>query len=568
MLSSKGRALAVRATLTASVLLASLAVSERTAAATALEPLNVTAVAAGPSSLRVSWTAQADPGRDRFWIGLYDEAIGVWGWRSVSKAATSDTIGGLTPGRTYRVMMYSEGPIGNYSNFVNATAKLPNDVCGTTLFCVAVDIARPEGALTNVGSGLLHGATTATPTDTIASLRLKSWRIVPFDTQAFAIARASGAKVTALMSDGWGMFGNWTEESRYRNNPWDDWDYYRLFIQVMVQWHIDNGIVPDVWDIQNEPDWGNYALTSPPTRARIFEQFRVAHDAIRSVLPDAVIEGPAFSGSPIFYKELIDYPAFLDFAVAHGLRFDVLSWHSLSSGTVDSWGARPRTIEDDAATVRGLLADRPSLGTPKLSVSEYGAPFWQGHPGATVAYFNALERAGVSTANLACWGTSATWTPGAEGSTCFNSQGLLDGLRTVTGTTSANYWTYVAYGAMSGTRLQSTVNDPWASSLVSVGADGVIDMLIGRAHNCAALVQVHCPAGLLLDPTLKGQVVVSGVKSAYQVTVQRIPNKAGTVNGPISVSKSRVAQNNGKLKFSLGNVPDGDAIVVKLVPVS
>ena len=534
-------------------------------AATLVTPAAVVAVPLSASSMLVKWTPGPPDGRVRQGVATYDYGRGIWSWRYTCATCSSITLDGLTAGTTYAFGVASEDAAHHQSRWGTAIGVLPPGQCiGTPAPCVAVDAKTTVAAITHVGSGLLQSTDTAVPASQLTPLHVQSWRIAAHDAAAFNFARDAGAtNITAMLSGGWAV-NNWSN-SHVMRNPWDNWNAYSTWVVNTVKWHVANNIVPTWWEIQNEPDgrYYNTALT-PPTRARILQQFQVAYNAIRSVLPSAVIVGPSLVSPVASTNALINLSAFLDFADAHALHFGVISWHPLGGRTVDETTNEPQVIADDVANIRELVSEHATLGTPLIAPTEYGSPFWRGDPAATVKYFATLERAGAIGADLACYPISLdNWQ--TKISTC--GSGLLDGLRTKSGDVTPNYFAYTSYGGMTGSLAAVETNDPWGASVASVNDDGSVTVLLGRSHKCVPGVEDFCPSTVTPDGPLAGTVLVSGLQDGtYQVTVDRIPNAAGVSTGPEAVSSTTVATVAGMLRTAVGSVGDGDAVVVRVVP--
>jgi hypothetical protein len=546
--------------------------SAASAASSIAPPTSASASPVSLSDIAVSWRAKPTAQRARFdiWILLTDTWT-VIGKQSACLSCTSTVISGLAPGRTYTMGVVSIDWAGQSSGPAWATAATPADSCtGGAGICVSVDPARTSGALSHVGNGYNLGFTTMTPLSALALLRPRAWRISPVDAWAFNSVRQLGASVSVLLSNTWAYYYWDASANRVVRNPWEDWEGYRQFVVKVVQWHVYNNLLPDEWEIQNEPDGNYYGAASPPTRDKILQQFRVAHDAIRSVLPDAVIVGPSIATFDVDDRTaLLNLTDFLDFAAAAALKFDVISWHELGTEFGES-DSDPDSIVQHVQTVRNLLAKRPSLGNPRLSINEYGAPWYQSVPGASVRYFAALEKAGVASAQHSCFPVAdassgvSTWYD-----TCTSQPGLLNGLRTASGGTAADYWAHEAYAAMSGTGASTTSNNDFVDALATVAPDGSITVLIGRAHGCVENVASRCPAGGL-DPTAAAQLripAVAGSPATYRVTVQRIANITGTVSGPSVISDTMISADQGTFAVPVPDgMADGDAVVIKLIP--
>jgi hypothetical protein len=304
-------------------------------------------------------------------------------------------------------------------------------------------------------------------------------------------------------------------------NPWESWEEYRAFVTGVVQWHLFHGLVPDFWEIQNEPDQRQWYPTPvagmEPTRERVLQQFQVAHDAIRSVLPDAKIVGPSVGTFDPIPGALVDLVSFLDAAAARDLRFDVLAWHEAGGDCGAACDGGPRGVVHHMATLRGLLAQRPSLGHPDVHINEFAGPYNFHKPGSMVGYFAAFAESGVDRAGASCWNAVYDGS-GRSYNGCFYDPGTMDSLLMPNGATpTATWWVWSAYAAMTGQRVAATSSLPDSSVLATVSPTGAIDLLIGR-HSLS-----------LADVPLRVRLVAPPGVRKVKVTTTVIPHVIGVV---------------------------------------
>jgi hypothetical protein len=536
-------------------------------------PAGVTAAATSPSTAIVSWIVNDPPAVHI--VALY-QIIGTKkeqvGGNLACGTCTSLTFEGLTAGATYEVAVYAVTAT-SWSPGNPASFTTPSGSCaGLAGVCVTVDPSAPTGALGHVGNGLNLGATQATPASVVTPIAPRYWRISAMDVWAYGFARQAGASVDAVLSNNW-AYNNADSTGRLKRNPWEDWAGYRAFVVRAVQYAIANNIVPDIWEIQNEPDADNYYSKGvPPTRARILEQHRVAHDAIRSVLPNAKIVGPALATFHLSNASAaMDFTTFLDYAVANNLRFDVLSWNELGKYWYGGVEADPRAILDHVNQLRFALAQRPSLGQPALSIGEYTAGWWLNHPGAAARYMAVLEDAGVSSAASSCFliTVKVNILMTRSYNTCTSYPGLLDGLRAPDGRTNAAYWVHAGLAAMNGTKLATATTERWTTAVTALAPDGSMSVLIGRAHGCDYRFQQYCPSFATPDPTAAAWIAMpktASMANSYRVTMQRIPN-IGLLAGVATTTAPTVTAANGTFAIPIpGGIADGDAVIVRLIP--
>ena len=305
---------------------------------------------------------------------------------------------------------------------------------------VMVDFAQPlsVSSLSGFLLGLdVNQLVDGKPADALVQpLRPKFWRVRSEWADRVA---GYGAKPIVLCSEG-----------RYppAAPPWnDDYAGWKEHVTELARRHGD-AVVYDVW---NEPDMGMFFLDWPDANFEKFlETFRVAHDAIRSVVPEAVISGPSLSASYCPYR----LHQFMDFCLRHKLKVDVLSLHML-----DREDAGFDTMKSDLAQVRASFIENPAyaaVGVKEIHVNEYGANSAQSYrPGSILAFLRSMEEAGVTAACRACWDH-----PDAPG---VNSgfDGSLDGLLTSTGfQPRAVWWAYKWYAGLGEERVTTKSNNP------------------------------------------------------------------------------------------------------------
>jgi hypothetical protein len=449
--------------------------------------------------------------------------------------------------------------------------SLSSGACPSGL-CVIVDANGTSGEAKQIAQGVLHGVTAATPSTLLAPLAMTGWRIQPLDTNRYWLARKAGGSVTMVLSDAW-LRGNMVAGSpRPLRNPSNDWAAYAKFVRDTVQWHQARGMLPDYWDIQNEPESrSNYALDPAPTRELVLKQFRVAYAAIKEVQPDAKIVGPSLGNAVVNApSQLVDMNSLLKDASVNGMRYDAISWHDGGYGPPRSFEGSARAIPEHVSWVRSTLALYPSLGQPPLFVNEYGAPFTQGIPAAEVGYLATLERAGIASAIHSCF-------PAKSGSTkidtCFDSRGLLDGLVSPDLRATSAWWVHNFYASMKGTRIFADGNIPQIPAFATRSTNGEIDVLVGHDRGCNPQIDAtYCPRNTPVDKPLTPMLALtapSGGPSAYAVTIDLIRHQTSPLDAPVSLSvPSPVSVVDGRLVMLLPALAQGDALFLRLIPAA
>ena len=446
--------------------------------------------------------------------------------------------------------------------------------------CLEVDATSTGPPLTHVASGFLHGTDVAN-TALVGPLAPASWRLNVLvgpngpDTTDFDAARRLGAKtITVLVSDAW----YWASSDGCglpspvcgARPPWDDLAAYGGWLTSYVRQVEATGRRPDYWEVQNEPDQatmpGAYYDAADAARVTPTEelaQFDTAYHAIKAADPTAKVVGPSlgtFRSAP-FGREL-DMATFLAFSAANGLRWDAISWHELSSSGDPTPG---EGIAADVSTVRRLLANYPTLGSPAIAVTEYGSVYSRLLPGWIVGDMAALESAGVAFASRMC---APTATDPGGGSECDGPPGTLDGLLLGTGQPTAAYWAYAAYAALHGVQLDTFSPSPTISILGVRDPAGAVHLLIGRHVTCTRVVNADCPFPTPSPPPVAIPLAMTLPWSGpTHVTVRRIPNRRGVVAGLDMLATTRVTVIDGVLSLVLPPLGDGEALVVDVQPV-
>lgn len=511
----------------------------------------LTVTAASPTSLRVGWTSTAQPAS--WWVivtGADDRSVGQ---RTACGTCRSVTVDHLAPASRYFVRIVDvagSGEFGTFSAPVAASTPAASGCAGVgTSTCVLVDATRKLGAATGVGTGSLHSITAGTDPARVQALRPSAWRVSALDLDKARLARQYGGSLTLILSDPWMV-------ATASASPWLTWDLYRWWVGAVVDIQVANGLVPDYWEIQNEPQLSAYA-GGAPTAELIAQQYAVAAQVIRQKLPGAKVLGPS-SGYVTFGSGLLPLDGFLGAIARAGTAVDAVAWHEIGAGCLGYCDGSPRAVLQHADDARSALGAK-ATSTP-LVVNEWGAPWNASQPGAVVGYLSSLAYAGVSVANPACWGTS-----------CGAQPGTLDGLLMPDGSTPTDAWfAHQAYAAMTGdgrTLVDSTVADPEASVISTVDGGGTVRILLGRHTGCQTGVDDSCP-GLAYAPSKTEQVLVrSGTVKRYRASVQRIASVAGASSGPVTLTAGQlVSPSRGVLNVGSYALGDGEALVVTLVP--
>lgn len=384
----------------------------------------------------------------------------------------------------------------------------------TVDFAQTMNVPSLSGFL--LGLDVEHVADGNPPAEMVVPLRPTFWRVRSEWAERVA---GYGAKPIVLCSEGW---------YPPAAPPWsDDFAAWKKHVTTLAERHRDT-VVYDIW---NEPDMGMFFLDWPDADLQKFlETFKVAHDAIRSVVPGATISGPSLAASycPRRLRQ------FMDFCLHGGLKVDVLSLHML-----DREDAEFDAMKADIAQVRADFIKNPAygaVGVKEIHVNEYGANGPQSYrPGSILAFLRSMEEAGVVAACRACWDH-----PNAPG---VNSgfDGSLDGLLTSDGfRPRAVWWAYKWYAALGDHRVKTDSNNPDLVVLASRKShDGHPEILLastgsrGEARsirevsivfkNLLAIPAMVPTPGALLAKIERLNFVDSGTDAVIEVPSELVP---------------------------------------------
>jgi hypothetical protein len=528
-------------------------VSNAILAVGAVAPGPVTALTAGADAstnrVTVQWVPPpVDPVPETYDIGVWEnyQQVGAFVCYAPCNQRTVD----LTPGALAWFTVDAANPVGRspalVSNPVTVTKSCP-------VACVSVDATATSGGATRRGAGFLNSIGPTTDPNVIAPLHPSQWRVAMVNRQgAPQYAAATGARVTELLSGDW-----WeaTKTGQGAAEPWADWDRYTTFIRNMMQWLSSLGTPIAYWDVQNEPGAGGYYASGvTPTVDQLLTQYKIAYQTIKSVDPNAKVVAPSL----VTWRDRadqspgqLDMRTFLDYAVLNGIKFDAVSYHDISYNhrpdeyARDWWGMQPDEVNRSVDRLRQLIADRPSLGNPKILVNEYGDPSTSTLPGWSLGRVAALESANVDEANRACWSTCA--------------DGFLDGLLSGDGrTTMPNYWVYAFYASMAGNRARATSTVSSVTAFAATDESQTTRVLVGRHEGCRPDLATcpNEPAVPTGDVTLSVRVPFTGNAA---VTLAAVPAGNAPLAGPVQQQQvTGTVASDGTLQVVLPKVADGD----------
>jgi hypothetical protein len=313
-----------------------------------------------------------------------------------------------------------------------------------------------------------------------------------------------------------------------------------------------------VYDVWNEPDHETFFMNwYGATFERFLETFRIAHDAVRSVVPNARISGPslAASYSPARLTQ------FMDFCKTNGLTVQVLALHML-----DRDDASLDRMEDDLRVIRSNYVDSAEyadVGTEEIHVNEYlGNNNQWLRPGSILAFMRSMEKTGVDAACRSAW-----INPDNGSNSAFD--GSIDGI--LTGTDHqprAAWWAYKWYADGAGTRVAAVSDNgsvvPLASATASTNASA--QLLIASCGYAGAVQDMSIVTVSLTNLASTGVIPTSATNllvSVYRVAFSG--DGSDTVAAPEQLITNRnVAVSAGTAAFTLMDVNAYDAQLITL----
>src|SRR5438270_1592595 len=292
-------------------------------------------VAAGAGAVTVSWDAFVTrPSVQSYVVRATEEGTGAHGTLITCGSCTSATFRGLTNGKRYTFVISGTTASGNTAAVQSPVAVPGSDICPGGLACIAIDGGATRGTAASRAQGFLHGIDGVTDHNRVAALRPQTWR-GSAGRYWHTLVGPYGPETTEVLSDSW-LIATYDKDKGGAAAPWQDWDAYRSFVKNLVRQAANEGWSPTYWEILNEPEAGLPYRTGPTVS---FENtlltYLNGYQAIKEADPRAKVIGP----STMFtiehlpnHPELIDLTTFLDFANAHNMRLDAISWHETGPG--------------------------------------------------------------------------------------------------------------------------------------------------------------------------------------------------------------------------------------------
>ncbi|MBV8295810.1 MAG: fibronectin type III domain-containing protein, partial [Acidimicrobiia bacterium] len=529
------------------------------------EPSRPVRVTAGPGTVTVSWDAvQSRPAVQSYVVRATEQGTGDHGTLVVCGTCTSATFRGLTNGNRYTFVVSGQTASGTTAPLQSPAAVPSSPLCPPGQPCVAVDAGTPTGTASGRMQGFLHGIDGYTNRADIAALEPTTWRGSP-GQHWHDLVSGYGVQTTEVLSDDWDD-ATYDKDKGGAAAPWDDWNAYRSYVTNFVQRAESQGWAPTYWEILNEPDAGlPYYPGANASIDNTLQTYLNGYQAIKAADPQAKVIGP----STLFtverlpnHPELLDLTTFLDFANAHGMRLDAISWHETGPGHLPAFDQLPDSIANHVDRIRDELFRWPNIGKPQIFVNEYGTGQAIGVPGWRVAYLAALENAGTDGGNASCWALDNNDPAGCANPTL---GGLLDKDES---TPRASYWVHRAYADMRGTRLDSSTSLPFFSAFaVAQGGSGPWEVMLGRHQSCTSPANSLCsqPASAVPAPVpVVVAIRVGGPDRTLTLSLQRIPDATGPMPDAPPTSSQPVVVKNGVVRFTTPPFADGEAYVLRL----
>lgn len=507
----------------------------------------------GEPGILVSWPPVSGP-VDTYGIDLYVDDAHVIGFHC-GRTCTERAVRHLTPGQTVHATVYAshDGIASTHTRSTQAVV-VQNPCASGVQTCITIDGSRTVGPVTHVAQGFLHGNIPDLDMARARALNPQSWRVraVGRDYRSFDAARALTDEVILLISD----------QVPYRPDAPNGLDDYRRAVRDYVRTVIADGRVPDLWEVQNEPD------ATGMTTDKLLAQWDIAYEEIMAADPDARIIGL----SPSFFMPTSDFmlptavplETFLDHVQAKGQRIAAIGWHENAILTYWDVKLQPDAIVDHVAWGREILAAR-GMSDVELRIDEFSGRADGLIPGWQVGYMRALEEAAVDGAQHSCFRFTHLLSQheGCE------TRSLDNALAPDDQAPRANYWVELAYGRLEGERLVTGGSQSSVSTLAARDANGVVTALVGRHVSCLPLVNDVCPKLSLRAPAatdVLARVSVPTSVAAMRIVAHRIAFSSGSVTAPQAILDTVTGVADGAVAFTIPALADGDAVILTMRP--
>lgn len=319
------------------------------------------------------------------------------------------------------------------------------------------------------------------------------------------------------------------------------------------------------WEFWNEAE-GMY-VWEPKVRGetvdkmeRFYYAFKVFHDTIRSLRPDAKIVAPSSSH---FWPGLME--DFFKRCSENKLKFEAVAWHVI--------GHRPEEIPDQVSFVRNLIKKYPSVGVKEIHLNEWG---WANiGTGSQMSYFYYMDKAGVDLAAKSIFSASPL-------DNLFTYDGFRKGRPEykayAAGSKSlprVSYWAWVFYAKMGLQGYDVTSSNPFVVCLAAPDRNtpDMTRIIVARATSTRLytsdpknLPARTCP---VIPPPINISVDVTGLPDGeVQVEIISLPNTDWAMTEDVLrsfVSTSDKMVKDGKLKLEFSNVEEEKVFLVTIL---
>ncbi|MFF1308216.1 cellulosome protein [Streptomyces sp. NPDC058307] len=275
-----------------------------------------------------------------------------------------------------------------------------------------------------------------------------------------------------------------------------------------------------------EGEW-SYDQVSWRTRPdHYFAAWEAAYRLIRDSDPDARVAGP---NTCILYPEVRD---FLEFAKAHDVLPDIVTWHELSS---------PAEVRTNIAKYRDLEREL-GIGPLPVNINEYAHNYHVSVPGQMIQWIAAIEESKVD-ADLAYW----------------NIAGNLNDSAVEANKANGQWWLYNAYGQLTGNTVRVLAPHPDAQYTLQGVATLDRDKRQARA--------VFGGAGGAADIVFEGvDAEVFGTVVHARLVEITWTGQVGSSAQPSRLQDGELPVGNGKVTLSLAGLDEMSAYQVILSP--
>ncbi|KAL7941934.1 glycoside hydrolase family 39 protein [Trichoderma barbatum] len=335
----------------------------------------------------------------------------------------------------------------------------------------------------------------------------------------YRTCRQFGAEFIILLHDLWGADGSESQSDLFPgdNGDWTTWNNF--LHQIVSDMRANNATTAIKIDIWNEADGGGFWLRD---RSQFMEMYARTHSTLRSILPEAQIFGPTFTGQPD--PNNIWWTDWMRMIASKNVIPDVYCWHLIRQPG-GSGG-------DDITYSRGVFEQMlQQFGLPSrpINIDEYGSPEEQ-VPASSAWFMARFERNNIH-------GLRSVWTGGPS---------LHDFMTDLLGRTGdgvyfpAGEWqVYRYYGTnMTGNRVATTPSADGFFDVYATASDRV--RILGSAHTRTGSYTINVDGMADFGFNTQGTVNV-------QTREFRFAGLRGVVNGPIDHGVATISFQNNRL---------------------